>query len=105
MSDTQLLAENTTQTNEAWKLKSLTIADCGPLYERIKQGLNEAGAVRFDLTSCEEVDTAGLQLLVAIQNDPEVSLKIRWNTPSEMILKKANQLGLASWVESGILEA
>jgi len=86
---------------EDWTLASLTIAECGPLYEKLKGHLNEAEPVLLDLSQCQEIDTAGLQFLAAIQNDPDVSLKIRWTQPSEEVARKASRLGLSSWIEAG----
>ena len=87
-----------------WKVETLTIADCGPLYEKLKPRLADGDAVVLDISHCEEIDTAGLQFLAAIQNDPEVSLRIRWSKPSELVAMRASRLGLTSWIEAGAVE-
>jgi len=87
-----------------WALQSLTIAECAPLYERLKQGLSVQDQILLDISKCDDIDTAGLQFLAAIQNDPEVSLKIRWSRPSETVSMRASRLGLTSWIEAGAVE-
>jgi hypothetical protein len=87
-----------------WNVETLTIADCGPLYEKLKPRLAEGETVVLNISHCEEIDTAGLQFLAAIQNDPEVSLRIRWSKPSEMVAMRASRLGLTSWIEAGAVE-
>jgi hypothetical protein len=87
-----------------WKVETLTIADCGPLYEKLKPRLASGDTVVLNISCCEEIDTAGLQFLAAIQNDPEVSLRIRWSKPSELVSMRASRLGLTSWIEAGAVE-
>jgi len=87
-----------------WTVETLTIADCGPLYEKLKPRLADGDTVVLDISRCEEIDTAGLQFLAAIQNDPEVSLRIRWSKPSELVAMRASRLGLTSWIEAGAME-
>jgi len=87
-----------------WNVETLTIADCGPLYEKLKPRLAGGDTVVLDISHCEEIDTAGLQFLAAIQNDPEVSLRIRWSKPSELVAMRASRLGLTSWIEAGAVE-
>lgn len=86
------------------ELETLTIADCGALVELIRQSLGQGIPVRLDLSQCQEVDTAGMQLLVTIQNDPAVNLKIHWSKPSEVVAMKAARLGLQSWINAGVVE-
>lgn len=87
-----------------WAVETLTIADCGPLYEKLKPCLAGGDTVVLDISQCQEIDTAGLQFLAAIQNDPEVSLRIRWSKPSELVAMRASRLGLTSWIEAGAME-
>lgn len=105
MSETdQIESVEQVQQSEQIAVDSLTIADCGPLYERIKTGLEQGERVCLNISNCEDVDTAGLQLLAAIQNDSGVSLKVLWTKPSQTIVDKATRLGLLSWVEAGAQE-
>lgn len=85
-------------------LDTLTIADCTTLVELIRQSLSKGIDVVLDLGACQEVDTAGIQLLVAIQNDPAVNMRVHWTKPSEVVAMKAARLGLQSWVNAGFLE-
>lgn len=84
---------------------TLTIADCSPLVEAIKQGLQSNLPVLLNISNCQEADTAGLQLLVAIQNDPSINLRVHWTKPSEVVALKAARLGVSSWVNAGFVEA
>jgi ABC-type transporter Mla MlaB component len=85
-------------------LDTLTIADCAGLVEVIRQSLSQGISVVLDLTHCHEVDTAGMQLLVTIQNDPAVNLRVHWTKPSEVVAMKAARLGVQSWINAGFLE-
>lgn len=96
----QLVQEGSAQAG-SWPVECLTIGDCGPLYERIKEITDKGDKVNLDLSVCQEIDTAGLQLLTAIQIDPELSLKVHWQSPSEPVRERAARLGLISWIESG----
>jgi ABC-type transporter Mla MlaB component len=87
------------------RLSSLTIADCAVLYEEIKACLALNQDMLLDLSGCDEVDTAGIQFLVAIQMDPVVSLKVKWSKPSHPVLMKAERLGTSSWIHAGALES
>jgi len=104
------VVEESTQPTEAqaqsdWTLSCLTIAECAPLYEKLKGHLNDDQPVLLDISNCQEIDTAGLQFLAAIQNDPEVNLRVRWTQPSEEVARKASRLGLTSWIEAGAVGA
>jgi len=97
-------SETAAQESE-WTLACLTIAECAPLYEKLKAHLNDEQPVLLDIRNCQEIDTAGLQFLAAIQNDPEVNLRVRWTQPSEEVARKASRLGLTSWIEAGSVGA
>ncbi len=83
---------------------TLTIADCAGVVDLIRQSLNQGVSVVLDLSNCHEVDTAGMQLLVTIQNDPVVNLRVHWTKPSEVVAMKAARLGVQSWINAGFLE-
>lgn len=85
-------------------LDTLTIADCAALVDVIRQSLNAGISVVLDLSNCQEVDTAGVQLLVTLQNDPAVNLRVHWTKPSEVVAMKAARLGVQSWINAGYLE-
>lgn len=84
-------------------LEGLTIAQCAHLHEQIRNVIVMGSEVVLDLTQCEDVDTAGLQLLLAIQNDPEVSPKVHWTGWSTTLAAKAERLGVTSWLNAGRL--
>lgn len=85
-------------------LQTLTIADCAALVDEIRQSLSKGIDVVLDLENCQEVDTTGIQLLVTIQNDPAVNLRVHWTKPSEVVAMKAARLGVQSWINAGFLE-
>lgn len=85
-------------------LDTLTIADCAALVDVIRQSLSAGISVVLDLRNCQEVDTAGMQLLVTIQNDPAVNLRVHWTRPSDVVAMKAARLGVQSWINAGFLE-
>ncbi|WP_370264291.1 lipid asymmetry maintenance protein MlaB [Limnobacter sp.] len=85
-------------------LEELSIGCCASLAEQIRQGLAEGQHVLLDLRQCQEVDTAGLQLLLCIQNDPAVNLHVHWTAPSEVLALKAARLGVSSWINAGVVE-
>ena len=85
-------------------LETLTIADCSALVDVIRQSLNAGISVVLDLSNCQEIYTAGMQLLVTIQNDPAVNLRVHWTKPSEVVAMKAARLGVQSWINAGFLE-
>jgi ABC-type transporter Mla MlaB component len=91
-------------THTQVNLETLTIADCAGLVELIRQSLNQGISVLLDLSNCQEVDTAGIQMLVTIQNDPAVNLRVHWTKPSEVVAMKAARLGVQSWINAGFLE-
>jgi ABC-type transporter Mla MlaB component len=99
--DTEIGLANEQYTRVA--LETLTIADCAGLVDEIRKSLSAGTAVRLDLANCQEVDTAGMQLLVTIQNDPAVNLRVHWNKPSEVIAMKAARLGMQSWINAGVV--
>jgi len=85
-------------------LEALTIADCASLYESIRSKLSAGLSLMLNISDCQDVDTAGLQLLAAIQNDPTVNLRVHWTKPSEVVAMKAQRLGLMSWINAGFVE-
>jgi len=86
------------------QLDDLTIGRCAELAETIRQSMVDGLPVILDVSGCQEVDTAGLQLLVCIQNDPAVNLRVHWTSPSEVLAQKAARLGMSSWINAGVVE-
>ncbi|HEX4842854.1 MAG TPA: STAS domain-containing protein [Limnobacter sp.] len=77
-------------------LHALNIVEAAHNLDRINHALREQMHVLIDLSQCEDVDTAGLQMLAAIRLDPAVCEKIQWSSPSPAFVEKANRLGLAT---------
>ncbi len=85
-------------------VESLTIAQCAEVADQIKQNLAQGQPTLLDLSNCQEADSAGIQLLVALQSDPATSLSVHWTKPSIHLSMKADRLGVQSWVNAGVLE-
>jgi ABC-type transporter Mla MlaB component len=85
-------------------LESLTIAQCASVADQIRQNLTQGLPTLLDLSQCQEADSAGIQLLVALQSDPATSLSVHWTKPSVTLSMKADRLGVQSWVNAGVLE-
>ena len=85
-------------------LDALTIAQCAQVADQIKQNLSQGLPTLLDLSHCQEADSAGIQLLVAIQSDPATSLCVHWTKPSITLAMKADRLGVQSWVNAGVQE-
>lgn len=85
-------------------LESLTIAQCASVADQIRQNLTQGLPTLLDLSQCLEADSAGIQLLVALQSDPATSLSVHWTKPSVTLSMKADRLGVQSWVNAGVLE-
>ncbi len=89
---------------QAIAIESLTIAQCAAVADQIKHNLAQGLPTVLDLAHCQEADSAGIQLLVAIQSDPATSLCVHWTKPSIALSMKADRLGLQSWVNAGVVE-
>ena len=68
-------------------------ADHKDLIERIS---SIEAPVQLDAGSIEEIDTAGMQLLLALVNELNAqSLKTEWQSPSEVLIQTAATLGMS----------
>lgn len=101
----EAVEQSATRTDDLINLECLTICECSGVYEQIKKNITDGKKVVIDLHNCQEIDTAGLQLLACIQNDPALSLNVTWTRLSEVLSMKAERLGLLSWISAGIREA
>ncbi len=81
---------------------SLTISECGGLSDQIKSLLSAHSTISLDLQACEDIDTAGLQLLTILQLDPETTNRVRWRNPHGNVLTQASRLALTQWIQSGV---
>jgi len=77
-------------------IQCLTIAECTQVADQIRQHLLTSPKLRINLSVCEEIDTAGVQLLAILRCDESVSGRIIFDTPSEVAESAFSVLGLAS---------
>ena len=76
-------------------LTALNISHASANLAQISAALEHSDSLTLDLSACEEVDTAGLQLLAAIRLDPMFQNRVNWKAPTEDFLTKAERLGLS----------
>lgn len=68
-------------------------ADHKDLSERITE---IEAPVQIDVSAVEEIDTAGMQLLLALVNEFNTqSVKSEWQSPSEVLSQTASILGMS----------
>jgi ABC-type transporter Mla MlaB component len=82
----------------------LTIAECALVADQLRTAMSRHAKVFMNLAACEEIDTAGMQLLTIIQNDADVAHRIRFLAPHEAVFAQAKRLGLSNFLQSGIDE-
>lgn len=76
---------------------SLTIAEVGEMHAVLMNQLGNAAAVKFDGSSVEIIDGAGLQLLTAfVKAATEKALMVTWHGASETLGQAARRIGVAS---------
>ncbi len=81
--------------NIVLNLTALNISQASANLAQISAALEHNESLTLDLSSCEEVDTAGLQLLAAIRLDPMFQNRVDWTAPTQDFLIKAERLGLS----------
>jgi ABC-type transporter Mla MlaB component len=79
-------------------LPCLTIAECTAVADDIRQKLTQPGELFLDLSGCEDIDTAGIQLLTLLRMDDAVSSRVRFSELHEAVQKAAKCLGLSSYL-------
>jgi len=89
-SDTQTSAVATVD------IRSLTIADCAGVADRIRSELASNGKIVLTLAQCEEIDTAGAQLLAIIRCDEGIASRISIEGLSDVVSDLLALLGLSS---------
>lgn len=75
-------------------LAELNIAQASANLALIVEALKCNERIVLDLSACDEVDTAGLQLLAAIRLDPMFQNRVHWTGCTQVFLHKAECLGL-----------
>ena len=74
----------------------LTIAECTPVADQIRQHLLDSPKLEIKLANCEEIDTAGVQLLTILRCDEGVASRLIFDTPSETAQSAFSLLGLSA---------
>jgi ABC-type transporter Mla MlaB component len=104
--DTLLMSESAepsqAQHSAVLEVNCLTIAECALVADQLRTAMSRHPKVFMNLANCDEIDTAGMQLLTIIQNDGEVANRIRFVAPHEAVFAQAKRLGLSSFLQSGV---
>ncbi len=76
--------------------EALTINNVANLHDSFTKALEKSSTIELDLKSIDKVDTAGLQLLLALRQEVEKSSgKLIYKTPSESLIQVAELTGMA----------
>lgn len=80
--------------------EAMTIAQSAELHQKLKAALEDSSSIELKADAVEKVDTAGLQLIIALEHEIEkVSGKLSWKDPSDTLKQAATTLGLAERLE------
>lgn len=76
---------------------SLTIQSASSDHKELSERISHIEApVQIDAGAVEEIDTAGMQLLLALVTELNTqSLKAEWQSPSEVLIQTAAILGMS----------
>ena len=73
----------------------LTVATAADMHQKLQEALHDSSTINLKADEVEKVDTAGLQLFVALAKEIErVGGKVVWQEPSEALLQASKTLGL-----------
>lgn len=77
--------------------QSLTIQSAAEDHSKLSALLTSVESpVKIDASSVEEIDTAGMQLLLAMLNQlKSQSIEAQWDSPSEVLVQTADILGMS----------
>lgn len=76
--------------------ETLDINQANALYHRLKKSLHKSHTIELKAKSVNKVDTAGLQLLLAVKLEAEnCGGKVIWQSPSPALISSARLLGMA----------
>lgn len=76
--------------------EALTIANAASIVDQVKSILGETANINVDAHEVDKVDTAGLQIFIALNREVEKSHgKLTWQSPSEALESAARTLGLS----------
>lgn len=83
------------------RFNALTIAQASNNLNQISVALETSENLLLDLSACDDIDTAGLQLLAAIRLDPMFQNRVDWTGVTPEFLAKAERLGLSELLVPG----
>jgi len=74
---------------------ALTVANAAELHQKLQAALNDSSTLNLKADEVEKVDTAGLQLFVALNKEvTKLSGQVVWHQPSQALAQAAKTLGL-----------
>lgn len=77
--------------------EALTIANVANLHSQFIDALEKTSSIELDAAKVEKVDTAGLQLLVAVNRELKKSENsLFWKATSDVLLDSISTSGLSS---------
>jgi len=78
---------------------ALTVANAAALHQKLQTALNQSSTITLKADDVEKVDTAGLQLCVALNKEvAKLSGQILWHQPSQALAQAAKTLGLTQHI-------
>ncbi len=95
------MEQTITGQTQVLRFNALTIAQSSSNLNQISVALETAETLLLDLSACEDIDTAGLQLLAAIRLDPMFKNRVDWTGVTAEFLAKAERLGLSDLLAPG----
>ena len=79
--------------------EALTIAHVATINQQLRKALEKSSTIEVVADAVEKVDTAGLQLFVALFKELEkVGGHVVWRSPSNVLTDAAATLGLTSYL-------
>ena len=79
--------------------ESLCIANAESVYDTFLKALDASNAIEVEASRVKKVDTAGLQIILAVKNRlDKAGGNIMWNKPSKELVDSAKVLGVSGIV-------
>ena len=73
-----------------------TIRQIEDAYQRCEEALRDSGVLRIDVSDVSKIDTAGLQLLLALKQELATQqLTLEWVAVNDVVRDAASMLGIA----------
>ena len=78
---------------------SLTVATAAEMHHKLEAALKDSSNLHLNAQAVEKVDTAGLQLIVALYKEiDKLGGKVVWQEPSAVLRQASQTLGLTEQV-------